>query len=440
MTPEEIAAVFRAEYGRAVAILTRTLGDIGLAEDAVADAFTSALRRWPEQGAPPSPAGWIITTARNRAIDQLRRESLRPLKHAEAASMQDPAETVEEGAVPDDRLRLIFTCCHPALAQLAQVALTLRLLGGMTTPEIARAFLVPEATMAQRIVRAKAKIRDAHIPYRLPHDTDLSERLDAVLAVLYLVFNEGYVATSGAELTRPDLCAEAIRLARLLIELMPDEPEASGLLALMVLTEARRGARTDTDGALVRLADQNRTRWNADLIIEGRAIVRACLRRNRPGRYQLLAAINAAHTDRVTDWNQILALYDQLAQLDPSPIVALNRAVAVAEVDGPAVALRVVDDLHLDGYYLFHAIRADLLARLDRADEAHESFEVAARLTHNEREHAYLIKRRDHKSTAPQTDRDGGTVRHRTDGPVMRRATPAPPHSHGSAARERVPR
>ncbi|MGW5517809.1 RNA polymerase sigma factor [Nocardia africana] len=393
MTPEQIAAVFRAEYGRAVAVLIRMLGDIDLAEDAVADAFATALRRWPQDGPPPSPAGWIITTARRRAIDQLRRESARAGKYAEAAIVHAPPDDAEESAVPDERLRLIFTCCHPALNRPAQVALTLRLLGGLTTPEIARAFLVRESTMAQRLARAKAKIRDARIPYRVPGEADLPERLDSVLATLFLIFNEGYVASSGTELLRADLCAEAVRLTRALVESMPDEPEAAGLLALMLLTHARRDARTDATGAFVRLADQDRDRWDAALVAEGRAIVRACLRRDRPGRYQLLAAINAAHTDPVTDWRQILALYDRLARLDPNPVVALHRSVAVAEVDGPAAALGLLDGLDLTEHYLFHAVRADLLARLGRVDEAKRSFDTAARLTGNQRERDYLAIR-----------------------------------------------
>ncbi|WP_036508360.1 RNA polymerase sigma factor [Nocardia aobensis] len=393
MTPEQIAAVFRAEYGRAVAVLIRVLGDIDLAEDAVADAFAVALHRWPQDGPPPSPAGWIITTARRRAIDQLRRESARAGKYAEAAIVHAPPDDIQESAVPDERLRLIFTCCHPALNRPAQVALTLRLLGGLTTPEIARAFLVRETTMAQRLARAKAKIRDARIPYRVPGEADLPERLDSVLATLFLIFNEGYVASSGAELLRADLCEEAVRLTRALVASMPDEPEAAGLLALMLLTHARRDARTDASGTFVRLGDQDRGRWDAALVAEGRAIVRACLRRNRPGRYQLLAAINAAHTDAVTDWTQILALYDRLTSLDPNPVVALHRAVAVAEVDGPGAALTLVDGLNLTEHYLFHAVRADLLARLGRADEARRSFGTAARLTDNQRERDYLAAR-----------------------------------------------
>jgi RNA polymerase sigma-70 factor, ECF subfamily len=393
----EIERVFRSEYGRAVAVLVRVFGDIDIAEDAVQDAFATAVQRWPVTGPPPSPAGWIITTARNRAIDRLRREASREDRHAQAALVHAAGEPVEEGAVSDDRLRLIFTCCHPALAPDVRVALTLRLLGGLTTAEIARAFLVPEPTMAQRLVRAKAKIRAARIPYRVPDEADLPERLQGVLAVVYLIFNEGYTASSGDRLVRGDLCAEAIRLGRLLRQLMPDEPEVMGLLALMLLVESRRAARTTPDGGLVLLADQDRGRWDHRLIAEGQAIVRACLARNRPGPYQLQAAINAVHSDApaaaVTDWWQILSLYDQLLAVAPGPVVALNRAVALAEVEGPAAALAVLDGLDLDGYHLFHAIRADLLRRLGRDAEAAAAYEAAIARTRNAVERDFLQDR-----------------------------------------------
>jgi RNA polymerase sigma-70 factor, ECF subfamily len=390
--------VYRQEFGRAVATLVRLFGDIDTAEEAVQDAFVLAAQSWPSTGVPPNPGGWIVTTARNHAIDRFRRESSRYDRHVRAAALHPIDEEIEVDPMNDDRLRLIFTCCHPALAPNAQVALTLRLLGGLQTPEIARAFLVSEATMAQRLVRAKQKIRAANIPYRIPDDAELTYRLRPVLAVVYLIFNEGHTASSGDALTRDDLSAEAIRLARLLLDLMPDEAEVKGLLALLLLTESRRPARTSPAGAIVLLPDQDRALWDQPLIAEGHGFVRACLRRNQPGPYQIQAAINAVHTaasaPERTDWPQIVRLYDQLRQYAPTPVVELNRAVAVAEAGDPRGALAAIERLDLDTYHLFHATRADLLTRLGRQGEAVAAYDAAIGRVTNTAERELLERRR----------------------------------------------
>jgi RNA polymerase sigma-70 factor (ECF subfamily) len=390
----EVGRIFRNEYGRSVAALIRAFGDIDLAEDAVQEAFTVALLKWPTDGLPPNPGGWITTTARKRAIDRLRRDArgreLLVDAALDASGTDDDSIAREEiGAVQDDRLRLIFTCCHPALSLEARVALTLRLLCGLSTAEVARSFLVAEQTMAQRLVRAKRKIKAARIPYRVPESHELPRRLGSVLAVVYLLYNAGVSHPAD-----PDLCSEAIRLARTLAALMPDDPEVAGLLALLLLTESRRESRTGSDGSFVVLDSQDRTLWDRALIEEGQAIVRRCLRINRPGIYQIQAAINAVHADaetfEQTDWEQIVALYDQLLAVAPTPVVALNRAIAIGELRGPASALALVDELDLNGYYAFHAARADLLRRLDRGAESAAEYERAATLAPTGIEHDFL--------------------------------------------------
>jgi RNA polymerase sigma-70 factor (ECF subfamily) len=391
---DAVTRVHHEEWARVVAALTRRFGDLDIAEEAAAEAFAAAVERWPADGLPPNPGAWLTTTAQRKAIDRLRREARRDEKHREALMLFDTPEPL--GAIDDDRLRLIFTCCHPALAMEARVALTLRMVGGLTVPEIAHTFLVEETAMARRITRAKAKIKAARIPYGVPLRDDLPARVTGVLAVLYLIFNEGYLASNPAsDAVRADLTAEAIRLTRLIRTLLPADGEAAGLLALMLLTEARRSARVSANGELVTLDDQDRTAWDRALIAEGHALVRARLAAGEPpGRYQIMAAINAVHTD-VRDWSQVVALYDQLLHLDPSPIVRLNRAIAVSELDGPAVGLALVDKLPLSGYRAYHATRADLLRRLGRAAESRAAYDRAIDLTGNTAETAHLIRRRD---------------------------------------------
>jgi RNA polymerase sigma-70 factor (ECF subfamily) len=400
----EIERIYREEYGRVVASLARRFGDLDIAEDAAGEALLTALERWPVAGIPPNPGGWLTITAGNRAIDKIRRESLRDTKHQAAIMISDDTPHEPTGLVEDDRLRLLFTCCHPALAPEARVALTLRLLGGLTIEEIARAYLVAETTMAQRITRAKAKIKAAHIPFRVPDLDDVTDRLGGVLAVIYLVFNEGYLAGAGDDPMRHDLTSEAIRLGRIIRQLLPDDGEVAGLLALMLLSDARATARF-AGGELVTLDEQDRSGWDRALIAEGHGLVRECLNRvavteSSPGAYQIMAAINAVHTDandaRDTDWGQIVALYDQLYAVTPSPIVALNRAVAIAELDGPDVALAIVETLDLDGYHAWHVARADLLRRLGRSAEARSAYDAAIAATENPAEAAFLSRRRAH--------------------------------------------
>ncbi|HEX7739330.1 MAG TPA: RNA polymerase sigma factor [Marmoricola sp.] len=399
----ELTAITRAESGRVIATLTRRFGDLDIAEDAFAEALVVAVQKWPIDGIPPNPGGWLTTVASNKALDRLRREKRRLEKYAEATMLTDDTPTEPTGPIEDDRLRLIFTCCHPALALENRVAMTLRLLGGLTVAEIAAAFLVPETTMAQRITRAKAKIRDSHIPYRVPALDDIDQRLSGVLAVVYLVFNEGYLSTQGT--ARLDLCDEAIRLTRQLRTMIAatpgvgPRPEVDGLLALMLLTQARHHARFAADGILIAMPDQDRALWDTALIDEGHQLVRGCLASNRPGPYQIQAAINAVHTDALdasmTDWGQIARLYDQLLAITPSAVVRLNRAVALAELDGPEVALAEVDRLELRDYHPWWAVRADLLRRLERTDEARAAYDRAIALTENTAERTWLAARRD---------------------------------------------
>lgn len=398
----ELDRVFRDEWARVVAVLARSFRDLDLAEDAAQEAFAEAAVTWPAGGVPRNPGAWITAVARRRAIDRLRRESARDDKEYRAVlgagrANEWPNFDLGGESIDDDVLRLVFTCCHPALAEHAQVALTLRLVAGVDTAAIARAFLVSEATMTQRLVRAKRKIRAANVPFRMPDDAELPDRLGAVLSVIFLAFNEGYIATTGDGLDRPELCEEAIRLARLMVRLMPDEPETRGLLALTLFVAARRAARIAGDGSLVPLAEQDRTHWDPELVEEARELVRRCLREGRPGPYQLHAAINAVHSDAVTlaatDWRQILALYDQLLTIAPTPVVELNRAVALAEVEGAAVALVAVERLDLDHYYLWHAVRADLLRRCGRPTDAARSYERAIDVTDNPAEQAHLRRR-----------------------------------------------
>jgi len=396
-TTAAVERVFREEHGRLIASLVRRFGDIDLAEEAAGEALVLALEKWPASGVPPNPGGWLTTTAGNRAIDRIRRDKQRDAKHRAALMQHDDTPHEHLGPVEDDRLRLLFTCCHPALAPETRIALTLRLLGGLTVTEIAQAFLVPETTMGQRLTRAKQKIAAANVPYRVPETYDLPERLSGVLTVLFLVFNEGYLASGDGDPVRMELTGEAIRLARVLRALLPDEPEVAGLLGLLLLTDARREARV-RHGQLVPLSEQDRAGWNQARITEGHRLVRECLATNRPGRYQLLAAINAVHTDAPsvadTDWSQVVALYDHLTQLDPSPIVALNRAVAVAELDGPEVALALVDRLPLTNYHAWHAARADFLRRLGRTAQAKDAYDNAITATRNSAERAYLSSKR----------------------------------------------